>query len=221
MNEYKKIQDKQEFFKINKALITTSDNDFKQYYIKRIDNVFLFWQDNNIVVLKAVGKMNYFNIKTLSNNLVAKINKLRINNKFYLKCNYDLPKTILFGQYKKGFSHPRKIWAIIPKIRLSCAYEKRLLDNYINNSKKYVSHPIIYKKNIIYLINKPPIFDRLNKINMLTLHQGRMSSVKNFQLIIRKKIVFELGKLSSSDYSVRFRYPFSILQAFGMALTAF
>lgn len=59
----------------------------------------------------------------------------------------------------------------------------------------------------------------------------KCSSVKNFQLVKRtteatdpdspKEVFFEFGKISSNEFSLSFKHPFSITNAFAIALTAF
>lgn len=55
-----------------------------------------------------------------------------------------------------------------------------------------------------------------------------MSSVKNFQLVEQtppeeefEEVVLEFGKSSNNEFSLTLRYPFSILNAFAIALSAF
>ena len=59
----------------------------------------------------------------------------------------------------------------------------------------------------------------------------KISSVKNFQLInmiennleedINEEVMFEFGKINNTEYSLIFKHPFSILNAFGIALSCF
>ena len=56
------------------------------------------------------------------------------------------------------------------------------------------------------------------------------SSVKNFQLVRNRKskegesktdVVIEFGKISSNEFSLTLKYPFSIMNAFAVALSSF
>lgn len=58
----------------------------------------------------------------------------------------------------------------------------------------------------------------------------KKSSIKNFQLIKKDKerkkgeigeVFFEFGKISSNEFTLSFKYPFSIMNAFSFALSAF
>ena len=59
----------------------------------------------------------------------------------------------------------------------------------------------------------------------------KCSSVKNFQLVKRtaentdpdspREVFFKFGKISSNEFSLSFKHPFSIMNAFAIAITAF
>ena len=90
------------------------------------------------------------------------------------------------------------------------------------------------KSNWIMFNSKLPWLSQETNQYVLTFSEHvKISSVKNFKLVhfAEKKldeieeenedVVFEFGKINKTDYSLLFRHPFSILNAFGIALSWF
>lgn len=74
-----------------------------------------------------------------------------------------------------------------------------------------------------HLVTKRPVWN--NEAESLVLDfKGRpiQSSAKNFQLALQQKpdhVICQYGKIGSQTFSLDFKFPFSIIQAFGISLT--
>lgn len=73
------------------------------------------------------------------------------------------------------------------------------------------------------LVTKKPVWN--DEVESLVLDfKGRhiLSSAKNFQLVLQQKpehVICQYGKIGPMTFSLDFRYPLSVIQAFGVSLT--
>ena len=85
------------------------------------------------------------------------------------------------------------------------------------------------KENIYSFENAKPYWNK-NKFVLNFSERVKKTSVKNFQIIKKRKsregeekteVVVEFGKVSSNEFSLTLRHPFSIMNAFAIALSSF
>jgi hypothetical protein len=72
------------------------------------------------------------------------------------------------------------------------------------------------------LTKKPAWNDEVESLVLDFKARSMLSSAKNFQLALRKRpehVICQYGKIGSNTFSLDFRYPLSVVQAFGTALT--
>ncbi len=91
------------------------------------------------------------------------------------------------------------------------------------------------RDNMLYLINKPPTWNVALEAYVLNF-SGRvtMPSVKNFQLIdptegkaddsypsVENTILMQFGRVDENLFNIDISPPFSLFQAFGVAISSF
>lgn len=118
-----------------------------------------------------------------------------------------------------GHNGPRKMNVLIPAMqpdggRVNIAATKPLQTVAKSGNDK-----------IIHLCNKIPQWNDETQSFVLNFN-GRvnLASVKNFQIVHDmdlEHIVLQFGRVTLDEFSVDVQYPFSLLQAFGIALTSF
>ena len=64
-------------------------------------------------------------------------------------------------------------------------------------------------------------FDGVHLGHKEIIEIAKETSIKNCQILMNDKLVFEMGKLSKNKHSIYFKNPFSILQAFFMSSIIF
>jgi hypothetical protein len=123
-----------------------------------------------------------------------------------------------------GPKQPRKIKVIIPAMDLLGKRQQRK-----TQFKKIPLVDIvkIHNENRDYLelVNKQPSWDSESNSFVLNF-RGRVlvSSVKNFQIVHEHDIDYicmQFGKVRDNIFNLDVHYPFSLFQAFGIALTSF
>ncbi|KAI9227333.1 MAG: tubby C-terminal-like domain-containing protein [Piptocephalis tieghemiana] len=77
----------------------------------------------------------------------------------------------------------------------------------------------------LILHNKSPQWSEETQSYVLNFH-GRvmLASVKNFQVVHEHDldyIIMQFGRVTDSAFTMDVQYPFSLLEAFGIALTSF
>lgn len=135
----------------------------------------------------------------------------------------DSPIEIATVSYKSnilGRNGPRKITVYIPGMtneltRIPIATTLESLEVLKSSGNE----------NIIQLQNKIPQWNEETQSFVLNFN-GRVAaaSVKNFQIVHERDlelITLQFGRVSENVFSMDVRYPFSILQAFGIVLTSF
>ncbi|XP_042190730.1 tubby protein isoform X1 [Callorhinchus milii] len=122
-----------------------------------------------------------------------------------------------------GFQGPRKITVILPGMDET---RKRIVVQPWDASESILSKwQAQYRHGLLELQNNPPIWN--NKIKRFTLNfRGRVKkpSVKNFQIIQSSEpnnILMQFGKVAENEFSMDYRYPFCVLQAFAIVLSNF
>ena len=190
-------------------------DEYLQYYLENYKNNFYLYNNKSKISPILVGKKIFGKIIIYleENNKIGELIKkghnyiLKINNK-------NLCNTILLCHYKNRNiisslfdTEPRKIMVKIPKKRFFYTNDIEII-----KKLKYTSFDLESKKANFCSYSGEY---RMRFIN------AELTSAKNFQLIYNNKIYFELGKLKKNFYSINFKYPFSILQIFGIALSAF
>ena len=75
------------------------------------------------------------------------------------------------------------------------------------------------KTNQFELFNKPPIWNETNQVYQLDFG-GRVTqeSAKNFQIEFNGKQVMQFGRIDANAYTLDFEWPFTVVQAFSIAL---
>jgi len=75
------------------------------------------------------------------------------------------------------------------------------------------------------LVNKQPEWsERLQSFVLDFNGRVKLPSIKNFQLARNSNspdILFQFGRISETDFALDFKHPFTLLQAFGVAISAF
>lgn len=87
------------------------------------------------------------------------------------------------------------------------------------------------KDNLLLFENKKPYWNEEKKANVLNFSDKvECSSVKNFQLVKKgesdgvdpdQEVYLEFGRIRSDRFTLSIKWPFSIMTAFSIALTAF
>lgn len=87
------------------------------------------------------------------------------------------------------------------------------------------------RDDLICLPNLSPYWSKLKNTYVLNFGERvKVSSIKNFQIPAPgstvdaehvDNIALEFGRISKNEFCLNVKYPFSILTAFGIALTAF
>uniref|UniRef100_A0A7S3IBE3 Tubby C-terminal domain-containing protein n=2 Tax=Fabrea salina TaxID=342563 RepID=A0A7S3IBE3_9CILI len=121
-----------------------------------------------------------------------------------------------------GNSGPRKMRVIIPAVNTDqesvvwkpVFKEQSILENY--NAKNYSGMFAFY--------NKPPVWNDKAKAFVLDF-KGRvsMASIRNFQLVDDKNednTYIQFGRIGENHFNLDFKWPFSPLQAFSIALSS-
>ena len=123
---------------------------------------------------------------------------------------------VLYAPNILGFKGPRCMSIILPAFRKGKRLEltQDLHDLYKVNSK-----------DIVTLQNKTPLWNEESNSYVLNFN-GRVTvaSVKNFQITPNQDldyILLQFGRVAPDTFTLDCRYPISVLQAFGIALTSF
>ena len=130
---------------------------------------------------------------------------------------------VLYQSNILGAKGPRKMKVLLPAVNASG-------DHYIwrppnKNEGMIPSFKAGNKEGILSFINKSPKWNENVQAFVLNFN-GRvdMASVKNFQLIDERddtKVYLQFGKTGKHDFNLDFQWPFSPVQAFGIAMTSF
>lgn len=90
-----------------------------------------------------------------------------------------------------------------------------------------------HTKDLLWLINKQPIWLQTQNTYYLKFDKRvAVPSVKNFQLVnpldrnlpllrVAERIFLQFGRVGNNSFNLDFSWPFSILQAFAIALASF
>lgn len=120
-----------------------------------------------------------------------------------------------------GMKGPRKLQIIIPKynnnrytVFKSFTGFESLKESFKNNSP-----------NMQHFINNPPKWSDEHQAFVLDFYNRvEKASVKNFQLVERDddgfKVLLQFGKIDDNLYNLDYQYPFSLVQAFSIALSS-
>ncbi len=130
--------------------------------------------------------------------------------------NLDIA-VVLYKQNILGFKGPRCMTIILPALLKD---GKRYRD-----SKRLMEHFKVDSKKIVVLQNKTPLWNAETNSYVLNFN-GRVTvaSVKNFQVTPKEDldyILLQFGRIETNQFTLDCKYPISILQAFGIALTSF
>ena len=237
MDSYNKLLTDHDFFEKNKKWTEIIKSAiFRKFSILRSQSKNKFYLRNKfgIVYLTAIKQFNYFIILNYEDEIIAKVNRIRFTNNFDISlCNKignQQNDIVLYGKRLKSKKHPFRYYLLIPSINLHKKYKNKLLKDfskypnyYINNTNKNYKNYKKYNSNIIYAIYKSPKYHKYRDCYTLNFINKKIkySSVKNFQITVDDKIIFEFGKVYNDIYNLIFKQPFSIIQAFGLALTTF
>ncbi|KAJ3274536.1 SAM domain and HD [Terramyces sp. JEL0728] len=202
-------------------------------YSSAIKSIFTLYleRDNDelLPVMYAVKKLNSeakYLIYTAKNNvndsdvLIGKVKTNVIGTSFSIYGENELA----FVQYDSailGPRGPRRIKAIIPALENGKPIvplpeeEKMSLSDRISNGTD--------QQRYLVLKNKPPQWN-VDTNSFVLDFGGRVSvsSVKNFQIIHENDLDYislQFGRIDKDKFTIDAQYPFTLLQAFGIALT--
>jgi hypothetical protein len=81
------------------------------------------------------------------------------------------------------------------------------------------------RAEMVVLKNKAPVWREQTKTNVLNFHgRVKLPSMKNFQIIdplAIDDVLMQFGRCGEDTFILDFKYPLTMLQAFGIALTSF
>ncbi|TNV83759.1 hypothetical protein FGO68_gene12469 [Halteria grandinella] len=167
------------------------------------------------------------------------LGKLRSNflgTEFYLYDDGDNPKKaknfdnvrtehgiVEYETNVLGSKGPRRMKVLLPMVGrdgLQYQFKSQDADNYI--SKQFKGGR---SDNLMFFFNKPPKWNEQVQAFVLNFN-GRVdkASVKNFQLIDEfddNRIHMQFGRIGKQNFNMDVAFPFSIFQAFGIALSSF
>ena len=135
---------------------------------------------------------------------------------------------VSFTQGRKNLPGHRSLEYIIPEINSEgVPFKFQPTNSKESMVEKYTG---ISFENMIVFENQIPYWNE-DKKNYVMMFSDRVkeSSVKNFQLKRKEgevasaedEIFLEFGKINKTDFSLTLKWPFSILNAFGLALSSF
>ncbi|ORX48968.1 Tub-domain-containing protein [Piromyces finnis] len=166
-------------------------------------------------------------IGRLKSNFVGTAFVLYDNNKKYVKKdNEDELRAelgaVLYEPNILGFKGPRKMKVITTRLDengdfIPCK-PHHAKETLIERSKDP------FDKEMLVLYNKSPQWNEETQSYVLNFnHRVRIASVKNFQIVNNDDldyIIMQFGKKKKNIFTLDFRYPFSALLAFAIALTS-
>ncbi|CAG9321252.1 unnamed protein product [Blepharisma stoltei] len=176
---------------------------------------------------------NNFSVK--SNAYLGKLRSNFIGNEFVLYDTGKNPKSkgatsanvreelgaVLYESNIMGPKAPRKMTVLIPEVDSST----RVVWKPMKTEDSMVSHyGTSYLSGLSKFINKPPSWNEFSNSYHLNFSQKAIASVKNFQIISElneNKILLQLLRIGDQHFSFEIEYPFSPLQAFGVAISSF
>eukprot|EP00727_Mastigamoeba_balamuthi_P008536 m51a1_g4304 putative tubby protein homolog isoform x3 (665) ;mRNA; f:20121-22687 len=130
---------------------------------------------------------------------------------------------IFYGTNMLGLSGPRKMTILVP----ARGDTGECLENQPGPADKSMADRFKAGETttIVGLHNKSPVWDEESQTYTLNFHQRvKLPSVKNFQVVHPdnvEEILMQFGRVTEFVFSLDFKYPLSLLQAFGIALTSF
>eukprot|EP00834_Sanchytrium_tribonematis_P005053 NODE_283_length_10814_cov_0.705460.p6 type:complete len:273 gc:universal NODE_283_length_10814_cov_0.705460:8964-8146(-) len=124
---------------------------------------------------------------------------------------------VLYRPNILGFKGPRCMTIILPSLKRSG--ERLNIESTLHDAYKSGS------KDVVVLQNKTPLWNEETNSYVLNFN-GRVTvaSVKNFQITPDQDldyIMLQFGRISTDRFTLDCRYPVTIVQAFGIALTSF
>ena len=129
---------------------------------------------------------------------------------------------LIYFKPLKQYNGRRQFRVALPKLTSSLMYELIGSENDIEKSKLWLEMGDHNRDNIFE--TKLPYFNSETQSYVLHFSEFiQWTSIKNFQLIDQNSdtIFLEFGKMDKNEFLLRFRHPFSILNAFGIALAIF
>lgn len=172
--------------------------------------------------------------KHTDDSLVGKVKSNLVGTRFNCYDNGTNPKKskenrrtelahIMYELNPMGFNGPRKFSVVMPSVDQNTGQrnEIRPLNSSETLSKKYKQKDF---SSIIYLQNKEPEWNEELRTFQLDFKQRvNQVSVKNFQLVHPENtdiVLLQSGRVGENDFTCDFTFPFSPLQAFGIALSS-
>jgi len=166
-------------------------------------------------------------IGRLKSNFVGTAFVLYDNNKKHVrKDNVDELRSelgaVLYEPNILGFKGPRKMKVITTRLDdngefIPCR-PRQAKETLIERSKDP------FDREMLVLYNKSPQWNEETQSYVLNFnHRVRIASVKNFQIVNNDDldyIIMQFGKKKKNIFTLDFRYPFSALLAFAIALTS-
>jgi hypothetical protein len=121
-----------------------------------------------------------------------------------------------------GHNGPRKMNVLIPAMQPD---GRRAPPDPLKRGLKQTLSAPSGDQSVVSLFNKVPQWNDETQSFVLNFN-GRVSlaSVKNFQIVHNmdlEHIALQFGRIAVNEFSLDVQYPFSLLQAFGIALTSF
>lgn len=215
---YYLFDDTQSVFFLNSKKMTR--NKTSNYLISWEKDVFNKDHDSYVGKLRSNNDKSkyllYDNGESIEKNKAAGIDKIRCELAYVA---YNIEKVNINGTRNVMVALPKLDEEYHPMVFRQLKKEDSICYHYADGKKENLytfENAMPYWKNNKYVLN---FSERIKK-----------SSVKNLQIIRTRKtkdgesktdIVLEFGKVSSNEFSLTLKYPFSIMNAFAVALSSF
>jgi tubby-related protein 1 len=161
-------------------------------------------------------------------NSIAKLRGMNITDTEYIlydhqnsSNNQKQSTAIIYDEHIFGSREPRKFTVLLydnEKTSQSLKENETIIDEWRSG----------HGNDLIELKNKAPTYDEESGLYTLTFYGNRVqqASHQNFQLVTsdqdqENNVAMQFGRIDENNFSLDYRYPLTIIQAFAIALSAF
>lgn len=130
---------------------------------------------------------------------------------------------VMYGTNVLGLQGPRKMVILLPTV----GDDGKIQAPQPNGPGESLAEKFKAGKTneIIPMQNKSPVWNEETQSYVLNFHKRvKLPSVKNFQIVRQDNIdevLMQFGRVTQYTFALDYQYPFSLMQAFGIALTSF